>query len=408
MSKTLLMVGGGIEALPGIRMAKEMGLHVVVSDQNLDAPGFALADDRLIVDTYDVPGTVEAAKRYHQNSRPLHGVICIASDVPHTVASVSQELGLPGIPLEAARLAMDKLAMKQKFIRDGVPVPWFSPVESIEHLREIVDRKGLPLVIKPVDSRGARGVLRLTAQVDLDWAYQLSRSHSPTQRVLVERFLPGPQISTETMMLDGEAFTPGFSDRNYEFLERFAPHVIENGGELPSHLPPTVQQDVQQVVKQTALSMGVRTGVVKGDIVVSNGEPYVIELAARLSGGYFCTHEIPLNTGVQFVEHAIRLSLGERVHSSNLEPRFQVGVAQRYLFHEPGCVVRVSNVEEAAKLPGVAFCDVKVGVGDIIQAIDSHPTRAGMVIATGGDRHDAIAKASAAIEAIHIETVPVK
>jgi len=62
MGRTLLIISGGIEAIPGIRLAKEMGLHVVVSDMNPDAPGFGLADDRIIASTYDIAATVAAAQ----------------------------------------------------------------------------------------------------------------------------------------------------------------------------------------------------------------------------------------------------------------------------------------------------------------------------------------------------------
>ncbi|MBV5272512.1 MAG: hypothetical protein JZU52_02340, partial [Lamprocystis purpurea] len=225
-----------IEAVAGIELGKSMGLYVVATDANAEAPGFAVADDQLLVSTYDIEATVAAASRYHHEVRPLDGVMCIASDVPLTVASVAAALGLPGIPVEAARLSTDKLAMKRRFAADAVPIPWFSPVDSAKHLRHLVASEGFPLVVKPVDSRGARGVLRLTGDVDLDWAYATAKTHSPTGRVMVERFLPGPQVSTESLVVDGVAYTPGFSDRNYEYLERYSPHIIENGGQLPSHL----------------------------------------------------------------------------------------------------------------------------------------------------------------------------
>jgi biotin carboxylase len=163
----LLIVSGGVEALPGIQIAKNMGLHVVVSDMNPDAPGFAIADDRLVASTYDVQATVAAATRYHQQVRPINGVMCIASDVPLTVSSVADALGLPGIPVESAQLATDKFAMKQRFASDRVPIPWFSAVESADHLKALVAATGLPLVIKPVDSRGSRGVLRLLHETDM-------------------------------------------------------------------------------------------------------------------------------------------------------------------------------------------------------------------------------------------------
>jgi len=404
---TLWVVSGGIEAVEGIRLAKQMGLHVVVSDINPQAPGFALADDRIIASTYDVEATVAAAQHYHRTVRPIDGVICIAADVPLTVASVAAALGLPGIPVEAARLAADKLAMKCRFAADDVPVPQFSPVESLAHLRRLVAEWGYPLVLKPVDSRGARGVLRLTPEVNLEWAFELSRRHSPTGRLMLERFLSGPQVSTESLMLDGVAYTPGFSDRNYEFLERYAPHIIENGGDMPSLLPPETQLAIRRLVQRAARSMGITDGVVKGDIVVHQGKPYVIELAARLSGGYFCTHEIPLNTGVELVRHAIRLALGERPAPSDLSVRYLRGVSQRYLFPAPGRVVAISGVEEVRQHPAIPFCEIRVAVGDIVGPVDSHPARAGVLIAVADTRQEAQRLATAAVQNITIKTVPV-
>ena len=84
MTRTLLFVSGGIEAVPAIARAKQMGLRVAVSDGAADAPGMRLADERIVASTYDVEGTVAAARRVR-----LDGVICVASDVPQTVAGVA-------------------------------------------------------------------------------------------------------------------------------------------------------------------------------------------------------------------------------------------------------------------------------------------------------------------------------
>ena len=65
MLKTLLFVSAGLEAVAAIKLAKDMGLHVVVSDKDPSAPGFEFADDKLIVSTYNIEGTLIAAKKYH-------------------------------------------------------------------------------------------------------------------------------------------------------------------------------------------------------------------------------------------------------------------------------------------------------------------------------------------------------
>lgn len=401
--RAILFVGAGIEAVPGIRRAQDMGLFVVASDADANAPGMAVADDRIVASTYDVDATVASATVYH-GTRPFAGVLCLATDVPLTVATVANALGLPGIPLSAARLVVDKLAMKDRFSLDGIPIPWYRRVADASELRQIVANEGVPLVLKPVDSRGARGVLRLLPGIDLNWAFETALSHSPSGRVMVERYLDGPQVSTESLVIAGRASTPGFSDRNYEFLDRFAPHMIENGGELPSALPAAQRAAVCELVERAARSLGIADGVVKGDIVIYKGGAHVIELAARLSGGYFCTHEIPLNTGVDFVGAALRQALGDKVLPDELQPRFCRGVAQRYLFPNPGRVSSVDVPDWIRRDPDIALCEIRVQPGATIGPMASHPARAGVVIATGESREAAVTKAEAALSAIRIET----
>lgn len=402
--KTLLFVGGGMEALPGIEKARDLGLHVVVSDMNPQAPGLQAADGRLIASTYDVEATLAEARRYHREVRPIDGVMCLATDVPLTVAAVAADLGLPGIPVEVAARAMDKLAMKEKFAADGVAIPWFSAVESAEHLQTLVKERGLPLVLKPVDSRGGRGVQRLTPEVDVVSAYERAIAQSPGGRVMVEQYLPGPQISTESIVLDGICHTPGFADRNYEFIDRYAPHFIENGGTMPSFLSRDVRQAVRDLVQKAAASLGVTRGVVKGDMVVSDGKPYVIELAARLSGGWFCTHEIPLNVGVDLVLAMIRLSLGLSVDEKALQPQFEQGVALRLVFPEPGRVIAIEGEDTARSLPGIAMVRLTVNPGDIVRLPTDSNASAGLVIAVADNREEAIRRAEKAVNAITVKT----
>ena len=404
--KTLLIVSGGIEATHGVRRAKELGCHVVVSDMNPDAPGFSVADDRLLASTYDADATAAAAEHYHRFVRPIDGVITIGADVPLTVATVAQRLRNPGIPVEAACLAQDKLAMKQCFVAAKIPVPWFAPLASSATLERIVAERGYDLVVKPVDSRGGRGVQRLRPDIDLREVWEHAAAQSPTRRVMVEEFLAGPQVSTESILIDGKGFTPGFSDRNYEHLERYAPFFIENGGDLPSHLSPATQDAVKRTAEAAGRALGITTGNIKGDIVVVDGKPHVIELAARASGGYFCTREIPLNTGVDFIGAVIKIALGERVTAADLTPKTFTPIVQRYAFPAPGRVTSVSGAETARAFPGVEELLVTVKPGDTIRTPTDSNCTAAMVLATGADVIAARANAARALAALKIETVP--
>ena len=399
--KTILFVGGGVETLPGVKLAKSMNLHVVVSDMNQNAPCMSVADDCLIADTYNEQDTLTVAKKFHDTQRNIDGVMCMASDIPLTVALVASELKLPGIPVASAKIVSDKVLMKDCFKNAKLPIPKYQEVCSYFELQNNIKHFNFPLVIKPVDSRGARGVLKLTSDTDLESAYITSKSHSPTDRVMIEEYMPGPQVSTEALVVDGEVFTIGFSDRNYEFLEKYAPNMIENGGDLPSHLMKDEQLLIRNAFEKTAKALNIKNGVIKGDMVLSNGKPCIIEVAARLSGGYFCSHEIPLNTGVDFVSNAIKLALGESINKLELKPKFNQAVSQRYFFPNPGKVAKIHIPKWVQNDKRIIMCEIRIKVGDIVPKATQHPARAGVVICT----EDNPVKAKELVERVISEVV---
>jgi len=403
MTKTLLVISGGAEAVPGIKRAKAMGYYVVVSDYNPQAPGFAFADDHLIASTYDAEETIAVASEYHQNIRPIGGVICMAADVPLTVAKVAHSLGLPSLSIETATLASDKLAMKQCFVEQGIAIPWFSQVMSAQHLREIVADRGRSLIIKPVDSRGSRGVLQLSGVQDLHWAFQHAKSQSPSKRVMVEQFEAGPQVSTESIMVNGEAVTPGFIDRNYQYLEKFSPFIIENGGHQPSTLNPAQCQQVTALAEQAARAMGINNGIAKGDMVLTAVGPKVIEIAARLSGGWMSSDQIPTATGVDIVGAAIKLALGEAVDVNDYQPTQHKGMAIRYFFPEPGVLKSIKNIEQVESLDWVYRLGFFASPGDKVGAVTDHTQRAGYVITLADDCAQAVARAQQVVDTLVFE-----
>ena len=403
MQKAILIVCGGIEATHGIAHAKALGYHVVVSDGDPNAPGFALADGRLVASTYDARATANAAELYHRTVRPIDGVICMGADVPHTVSAVAQRLRLRGLSPETANLAMDKLAMKDRLKSHGVPIPWYAPLRDAADLQFAMLERGLDLVVKPVDSRGGRGVQRMNTGRDAATAYAEAKAQSPTGRVMVEAYLSGPQISTESILLNGVGYTPGFSDRNYEYLDRFAPWFVENGGDLPSHVAPAIRADVEATVTEAAKALGIADHNYKGDMVVHAGKAHVIELAARLSGGYFCTREIPLSTGVDFVGAVMKLALGEPVTSADLTPQYERPIVQRYVFPKAGRIAAIHGVDEARALPGIVEITVSKQAGDVIPPATSSAARAAMILATGDTVADAQANAARAIATISFD-----
>ena len=171
--KTIMIVGAGEEHRIGINMAKSMGYATFVIDGNPNAPGFQDADDHAVVSTYDYKKALDIV-----NGVGIDGVMTLASDVPYTVAYVAHHLGLKGIPMESAMMLSDKLAMKDAMHKWGVPMPLYERVGVPEQIRDMLVQVGC-VVVKPVDSRGARGVQRLTKGMDWEKAFYAAENYSP-------------------------------------------------------------------------------------------------------------------------------------------------------------------------------------------------------------------------------------
>ncbi len=383
--KTILLLGGSADQLYVIKTAKSMGLRVVVVDGNPSSPGFALADEYAVVSTRDLP----ALKRFVDGlAYPVHGVTVMGSDISQYVSALAEHLSLPCIPLQAAEIATDKLKMKQCFAAHGLPIPWFSAIDSLNQLLEVVAERGLPLIIKPVDRSGARGVFLLKEGMDIKMLYERAVNESFSGQVMVEEYLSGPQISTETLFYQGKSITPGFVDRNYEMLHKFSPHIIENGGWQPSRLSQSQRRNVEALINQVANALGVTAGVIKGDIVYTPDGPKVIEVATRLSGGDFSESLVPLGLGINYVKTALEIALGLKPDFEALMPKVNKMVANRYFFPEPGKLLAIEGADEVRKRDFVKKLEFFVQPGELIKPITSHGDRVGVFIVVADDMQE--------------------
>lgn len=399
--KTLLILGAGIDQSLGIKKAKQMGFRVVCCDADKKAPGFKLADDYKVISIYDEGSMLKSALGFNRKYK-LDGVMTLGTDTSFIIAKIVNKLGLPGPSLETAYLTTDKIEMKKYLKKHGIPVPWFKRLRSLSQFKKIAKELDHNIVIKPADSRGALGVLKISKKIDLEWAYKHAKSCSPTKRLIVEKFEKGPQNSTESIIYDDFSVTPGFSDRNYEGTKRFLPYIIEDGGELPSHLDKLKQSSISKLAENAARVFGLNRWTAKGDMVLTKGGPKVIEMTARLSGGFFSSLEIEMCTGVDFMRAAINLALGVKPDLEKLKPKFHNFLCQRYFFLKPGKIKDIRGLEKLDKDSSVKFFRIWRKKGEIVPQTTSMHARSGVVIVQGLSRLDSIKKAENAIKAVKI------
>ena len=163
--------------------------------------------------------------------------------------------------------------MKERFLQHNLQIPKFHKISSLLDLQAVINSREGIHILKPVDSRGARGVLQIDQKSNLRWCFNESLQHSPSKTLILEEFIDGPQISTESLVQNGNVWNIGFADRNYANTKEYAPFFIEDGGTQPSILKKESQIAIFDLAAAAGKALGLIDGVIKGDMVLNNGKP---------------------------------------------------------------------------------------------------------------------------------------
>ncbi|MEK6796425.1 MAG: ATP-grasp domain-containing protein, partial [Spirochaetota bacterium] len=338
MPERILIIGAGVLQVPAIEIAQEMGLFTIVSDYNSSAPGMKIADHPLIVSTRDVDGNVRLARDLNKKMK-IHGVITVGTDASMTVSAVANALGLPGIKFEDASAATNKIKMRERFAKHAVPQPDFFPswtyAEALAAFRKLTK----PVVVKPADNMGSRGVMKVDKEADMLFAFQRAKSASPSGEVIVEEYMDGPELSIDMLIHEGTIHVTGIADRIVEY----PPYFVETGHILPSALPEEQVGACIDVMKKGIAALNLTMGAAKGDIKFTSSGAKVGEIAARLSGGFMSAYTYPLATGVNLIKNALEISLGRA--PSDLTPKFSRVSMEKALIPGSGIVQEVEGVD---------------------------------------------------------------
>ena len=396
----MLFVGAGRHQRRAIERARELGLRVVGVDRNPEAPGLAASDAGHVVDFADVDAVTEVAR-----AERVDGVLTISADraVP-VVAAVAERLGLPGIGTQVAHNMTNKIAMRRLFAEHGVPQPQFAAVRHIRGARSALATVGLPAVLKPADSGGQRGVFRLESFNDLEAHLHAALAESATGEAIVERFHEGLELNGLAIARDGEAEVLTLSDR-------LRPPGIGFGvgwtHVYPTRLFGDALERAEQAVVASLHALGFRDGIAFPQLIVDDeGEPFMVEVAARVPGGQMAdlaAHAV----GVDLVEVALRFALGLDLPDELVRPRFSQPLAIKFLTAEPGplptgVVQSVGTLDKVRAFPGVVQADVFIQPGETIRPVRLDGDRRGYVIAVAETNLEALERAEAAARLIDV------
>ena len=399
--KRIIIIGAGLLQVPAIQIAKDMGLYTIVLDYNKDAPGMKIADYPIIASTRDVDGCVRVARALSKEMG-IDGVITVGTDASSTVAAVANALGLPGNRFEDAYAASNKIRMRERFKKNNVPQPNFFPVWNYDEAVEAYRNLTKPVVIKPADNMGARGVMKVSDEKDVLNAFNRAKSASPSGEVIIEEFMEGPELSIDMLIYNDEIYVTGVADRIIEY----PPFFIETGHILPSALEQEKIDDAINVMKAGIKALNLKIGAAKGDIKVTKNGAMVGEIAARLSGGFMSAYTYPFATGVNLIKNAIEIALGNP--PSDLKPKWDRVSVEKAFLPGTGIIESIEGLENAKNIDGVKEIFIKTKVGDILVSPTSNLDKAGNVIAVADTRDKAIEIANKAINSVHFKLIDEK
>lgn len=396
MSRKIMILGASILQLPAIEKAKEMGLEVIAVDMNPDAEGFKVPGViKEVISTIDTPAIIEAARRHR-----IDGIMTLATDMPmRSVASVAKEMGLTGIDEGTALRATNKAEMRKALKAYNVPVPRFFTASDESEYNEIVKQFSVPFIVKPVDSSGSRGIFEVADITDQNMvrkAYDYCKPYSKTGDVIVEEYMSGPEVSVETLSIDGICHVLQITDK----LTTGAPHYVEMGHSQPTRHSKEIAKKISETAIAANKAIGIKNGPSHTEIIITGEGPKIVEIGARLGGDCITTHLVPLSTGVDMVECNIRIAMGEK---PDISCKYNRGSAIRYLSTENGVIKNIKGLDAAKKTDGVVQVSIVHNVGDRVDGIKSSGDRVGFVIAQGRNAAEAIKSAESALSTIKVE-----
>lgn len=305
--KKILMLGGARQQIPVIRRAKEMGFYVITCDYLPDNPGHMFADQYYNVSTTDKEAVLELAEKMQ-----INGIIAYASDpAAPTAAYVAEKLGLSGNPYESVNLLTQKDLFRQFLAQHGFNTPKAGGYDTYEEAYQEIDSFKFPVMVKPVDASGSKGVVKIYDKSELREAVEETISYSRRKRFVVEEFIQkkGYQISGDGFSVDGKLVFTSYGNELYS--GKGTREYVALGEFWPSLLTQKEKDKVDSELQKLITALGMKTSAYNIEVIMDESDDvYILELGPR-NGGSYIPQLIQYATGVDLVSYTIMAAVGE-------------------------------------------------------------------------------------------------
>lgn len=376
--KKILLLGGSAQQLVAIRAAKELGYYTVVIDFLPDNPGQYEADKFYGESTTDVEAVYRIAKEEH-----VDGILAYASDPAALPAAiVSERLGLPTNPAKSVEVLGLKYPWRQFLQENGFACPKhysFHPQTSVEEIKEATALFEFPLVVKPTDSSGSKGVTRLDSWDDIEKAIAWADSYSRNKVLLIEEYIQRgfpSVIGGDIFVWDGKIVLYGEMECLRDM--RKSP-LIPIGEKKPLQVSQLQKERIHSELQRVVTSLGVRFGELNIEILLDKEDNvHFLELGPR-AGGNMIPIQLSDAFGINLVKANVQAAMGEKPDFVDKPVEALSGCYMHYVLHsyEAGTF---AGIEIAKSIKNNVYREVIYKTpGDAVEVFDGAGKALGII-----------------------------
>jgi biotin carboxylase len=356
---------------------RQLGLDVVLVDGHSQGRYEDLATEFWALDARDESADTS---RIQEIARGCDGITTLSDDSQRTVAEIAAELGLPGVGAAAGSAARSKALQRSLCERAGMRVPRWRRVTGPDDLAEFYADGPTAAVIKPVDSAGGAGALRVENLAEATRHWAVVRSLSPSRAAIIEEFLEGPEVCVDAVVTGGEPVFVSVVDCEHMRTVGFLCTSSSYATEQPDHEPATA------MIRQIVSALDVGEGIVHAEFKIHGGTWTTVEIGLRPGGALVPELTVKVS-GVDLYVAQARLALGDKPAVLPASDSPQAPYAQaRYLVGEGQVRRFVPPADILADLPDVKVVQQQAGPGQRMRIPLSEAGRAGFAYGWGTDR----------------------
>lgn len=326
--KKLLLLGGARYLLPVIEAAHKLGIYVITCDYLPDNIAHKYSDKYLNVSIIDKEAVLAAAQK-----EQIDGIMSFATDPGVvTAAYVAEKMGLPAAgSYESVSILQDKGRFRKFLTDNGFTVPHARSYEEISEAQKDVDYFNWPVIVKPVDSAGSKGVTKVETPSELEKSIRYALEFSHSNKFIIEDFIEkkGCSSDSDCFSVDGKLVVTTFSSQRFDVKAEnpYAPMAYS----WPSTFSLEHEEELKSEIQRLLTLLGMKSSIYNVETREGvDGKAYIMEVSPR-GGGNRLAEMVRYATGMDMITAAVKAAVGDPV--DNLEQKSYDGSWAEYVLH---------------------------------------------------------------------------